>query len=473
MESILLSSGFTEETINELRQHWHVIEIPSQREAMSYLEACDVLPKVLCIGNVKTVNPDGDADWAFDDDGYELPGHLMLREIQNIDPDLPVIISTNEDRASVIVKMINLGAFDYVVEGFNKAANRSERLFDYNQELRLSLQRAVQWRESVLENRQLKQQLHGSNHDIITRSKNVQDMLDMANKVAPTPATVLITGESGTGKGLLAKHIHEQSQYVNGPFLAINCGSLSESLLSSELFGHAKGAFTGADADKVGLIQEAAGGTLFLDEIATVSQAFQVALLRVLEEKQARAVGANEDYTVTCRIIAAANRNLEQLVESGEFREDLFYRLNMFHLELPALHKRQEDISALAHYFLHQFAETYDKDIDNYAPDALRLLESHHWPGNIRELRNTIERAVILCDQRHIEAGDLNIAPKRRSEAFKIHLGDYHGAMQDYERKLLQLALHKAEGNQSKAAKLLNMKRPTLIYRLKQLNIQP
>ena len=471
MHSILLSSGFTDETINELRQHWHVIEIPSQREAMEYLETCSELPSALCIGNVATIKDGSGADWAFDDHGHELPGHQMLRQIQRVDPDLPVIISTNEDRAAVIVAMINLGAFDYVVEGFCNAPNHDERLFAFNQELRLSIHRAVQWRHSILENRQLKEQLHNSDKKIITRSKPVQDMLDMAEKVAPTPACVLITGASGTGKGMLAQHIHQHSPYRNGPFLAINCGTLTDTLLSSELFGHRKGSFTGAESHKTGLLQQAAGGTLFLDEIATISPAFQVSLLRVLEEKQARAVGADNDYQVTCRVLTAANQNIEAMVEAGTFREDLYYRLNMFHIELPTLSKRKEDISVLAQHFLHQFSEEYHKNIEHFSPQALSLLEAYQWPGNIRELRNTIERAVILCEGRHIDAQNINVQQKPRAHSHNITLGDYQASMQQYERKLLHLALQRAQGNQSEAARLLNIKRPRLVNRIKQLGI--
>ena len=472
MDSILLSSGFTDETINELRQHWHVIEIANHQAAMEYLESCEELPKALCIGLIKTITDDNSSEWTFDDAGHPLPGHVMLRQIQRLDPDLPVIISANEHRAAVIVAMINLGAFDYVVEGFYGSEQYDERLHAFNQELRLSLQRAVQWRSSILENRILKKQLHHSQQEIVTRSKHVQNMLSLAEKVAPTSACALITGDSGTGKGLLARHIHDHSKYNNGPFVAINCGSLNEQLLSSELFGHSKGAFTGADNDKPGLLRQAAGGTLFLDEIATVSPAFQVNLLRVLEEKQARAVGADSEYKVTCRIIAAANEDLNKLVDTGSFREDLFYRLNMFHIELTPLAKRREDISVLALHFLHRFNQEYGKSIAHFRPEALSLLEAHDWPGNIRELRNTIERAVILCDSSYLEASDLNLQRRPRNEQFQLMLGDYHESMKSYEHKLLNLALQKAGGNQSEAARLLQMKRPTFIYRLKQLRSQ-
>ncbi len=417
-----------------------------------------------------------------------MAAHEALEEVKKIDPDLPVIISTSLDIPSAIVELVKRGAFDYVVEPKPPVKPQDDQR--YAQELEFALKRAVLWRETVLENRRLREELKGPDSDIqiVGKSRAITQVIGLIRKVAPTQATVLVTGESGTGKELVARAIHRLSSRAQAPFVAINCGTFSDALISSELFGHVKGAFTGADATKKGLIQEAQTGTLFLDEIAAVSPAFQVSLLRVLENRAARPVGGQVEYPVNCRFIAAANRNLLEMSETGAFREDLYYRLNLFHIHLPALRERPEDIPSLAHAFLTRAAREYERAITGFDAGAMALLERYEWPGNVRQLKNAVERAVILCETGRITAGDLpdylrgdlngnSQADPRPGVPRSAALGKpgaevgFEEMMARYERGLVESALHDAGGNRSEAARLLGVKRTTLYSRMKALGL--
>ena len=458
MDSILMSSGYSASVVAEAERHWHVTQIVSQHEAMGYLRSCRQMPAAICIGYA-----------SLEGAAHELHARDMLAEIHKLDPSVPVIISTAEGATNVIVDLVKRGAFDYVIEPPDH--NDAEAVEPYCQNLILSLTRAVQWRNLVMENRQLKRQRisQGLPEAIQVRSMQMLEVMDMVRKVAPTNATVLVTGESGTGKELIARAIHDLSPNRDQPFTAINCGALSQTLLTSELFGHVKGAFTGADSDNPGLIRQADTGTLFLDEISTVSPEFQVMLLRVLDQRRARPVGSGDEYPVACRFIAAANRDLEAMVRQAEFREDLFYRLNLLHLDLPPLRERRGEIPVLAYHFLRELAVEYNKGIEGIEPAAMNLLESYHWPGNVRQLRNAIERAVILGEGERVGVGDL-ANQLRNAVDPPAHSGMSHRqAMHQFERRLLQTTLDSVQGNISKAARILNMKRTTLNYRIKQL----
>lgn len=466
--SILMSSGFPPAVLEALSRQYAVTRIDDPAEALDHLRRAEQLPLAVVVGNVGR-------EWPQSEGGSPtLPAHVMLEEILRLDRDLPVIISTSRQHPAAIVEMIKRGSFDYVVE--HHQTTGTEQLAAYLQDLQWALRRAVQWRVTVLENRRLKQEWQASPGPapLIARSPAMLRLLELVRKVAPTPATVLITGESGVGKEVIARAIHALSPRREEPFVAINCGALTEPLLNSELFGHQRGAFTGAESDRPGLIRQAAHGTLLLDEIGTVSAAFQVTLLRVLEERRARAVGAQQDYPVACRFVAAANRRLETLVEAGTFRDDLYYRLNVFHLHVPPLRDRREDIPVLAQRFLQDTARAFNLDVSGIEPSAMAILERHPWPGNVRQLRNLIERAVILCEGGRLRPADLLPAGESSAEplAALAGEGDYHAAMQRFEASLLRRALHRAQGNVSAAARDLQLKRTTLAHRLKQLHLR-
>lgn len=461
MDMVLLSSGFISPALEAVRRHWRVIDIESQREALAYLRGMAELPLAVCIGRTLDIGDDLDA-WQ------------MLAAVQSEAPGVPVLISTRQTSPRVIVDLVKHGAFDYVLEP--QCKDDAEEVSRYIEDLVFSLSRAVRWRHVVLENAQLKQNLalQSPSTALVGRSRCMGHVLELARKVAPTEATVLITGESGTGKELAARAVHDLSAHRHGPFVALNCGAFSETLIASELFGHVKGAFTGADADRPGLIREATGGTLFLDEIGTIPHSFQVMLLRVLEQRRARPVGGTGTYEVNCRFIAAANRDLQQLVAEGSFRPDLFYRLNVFSLRLPPLRERRDDIPLLADHFIREANRTYGKAVRALTPTAMALLEGAAWPGNVRELRNAIERAVIIAedDTLDVDLFDPQLRPSSAGLPAAAMEVDYETALREFERRLLDRALHEAGGNRSEAARRLHMKRTRLNYRLRHLGLK-
>ncbi len=461
MALVLMSSGFLEPALEAVRQHWQVIDIECQREALAYLRSMSELPAAVCIGRALDIGDDLDA-WQ------------MLAAVQAEAPGVPVLISTRETSPKVIVDLVKHGAFDYVLEPQNRGD--AEDTARYVHDLVFALSRAVRWRQMMLENARLKEDLalQSPSCAFIGRSLCMARVMDLVRKVAPTEATVLITGESGTGKELAARALHDLSAHRGGPFVALNCGAFSETLIASELFGHVRGAFTGADADRPGLIREAAGGTLFLDEITAIPPSFQVMLLRVLEQRRARPVGGTGDYAVNCRFVAAANRDLQQLVAAGAFRADLFYRLNVFSLHMPALRERREDIPLLADHFIREANRTYGKAVCTLTPTALELLESAEWPGNVRELRNAIERAVIIADADVLDAHLFDAHLRGASPAGLMagpYEAGYEAVLRDVERRLLSRVLRECGGNRSETARRLQMKRTRLNYRLKRLGL--
>lgn len=469
-QTILASSGFRPETLAELRRHWHVLDIPDPREAMTYLQTASPMPAAVVIGYAQLPRSDGSLPESVDGSG-PLPAHLMLRRVLEVDGDMPVIVSTAQQHPAAVVRLIKYGAFDYVVEP-GKQSSPAE-LRQYHEELVNALRQAVRWRLTVVENRDLRRQLNGMGQpplDLNARSPAMLRMIELVTKIAPTPAPVLITGESGTGKEVIAQAVHRLSPRREQPFLAINCGALSDSLLASELFGHVKGAFTGADRDSQGLIRQAGEGTLFLDELATISPAFQVMLLRVLEQRVARPIGGQREYPLHCRFVAASNRDLGEMVKKGQFREDLFFRLQVVRLALPPLRERREDIPTLSHFFLTQFNQTYGKSITGFTAEAMRHLETQNWPGNVRELRNAVERAVILCEQPRIRPSDLIDGGSAREQDLPSTF-DYGNYMNLCETRLIRSALQRCQGNISEAARVLGIKRTTLHYRMQHLRI--
>jgi Nif-specific regulatory protein len=321
--------------------------------------------------------------------------------------------------------------------------------------------RQFEWLES--ENQRLLEDVN-IEHNMVGESNPMQRVYHFISKVAPTESTVLITGESGTGKELAARAIHRNSKRGNKPFIAVNCAALNESLLESELFGHEKGAFTGALTQKKGRLEVADGGTLFLDEIGDLSPALQVKLLRVLQEREFERVGGTQTIKVDIRLIAATNRNLEEAIEAGEFRQDLYYRLNVVSFEMPALRERREDIVLLSNYFTEKYGVKCKRRLRGLSPEARACLNAYDWPGNVRELENAIERAVVLGTTDLILPEDLPEALLER-EVTVATSNSYHEAVAQTKKQIILSAVEKSKGNYTEAAKLLGV-HPNYLHRL-------
>jgi Nif-specific regulatory protein len=309
-------------------------------------------------------------------------------------------------------------------------------------------------------------------HNMVGESGSMQRIYHFISKVAPTDSTVLVTGESGTGKELAARAIHRNSGRANKPFVAVNCAALNESLLESELFGHEKGAFTGALAQKKGRLEIADAGTLFLDEIGDLSPALQVKLLRVLQEREFERVGGTQTLKVDIRLIAATNRNLEEAIEAGEFRQDLYYRLNVVSFEMPALRERREDIPLLASYFAEKYSVKCNRKLLGLSPEARARLNAYDWPGNVRELENAIERAVVLGTTELILPEDLPEALLENEATPAAATTSYHDAVAQTKKKIILNAMEKSKGSYTEAAKLLGV-HPNYLHRLiRNLNLK-
>lgn len=392
-------------------------------------------------------------------------GIEALRQIKEFNPAIPIIIMTAYSSVNTAVEAMKLGAYDYLTKPLNF------------EELKLIIDRAMDHLQLTLENRSLKEKVASENHfsEIIGSSSSITKVVDMARIVAPTEATVLITGESGTGKELFAKAIHANSVRKQGPLVTVNCAALTETLLESELFGHEKGAFTGAERQRNGRFMQADKGTIFLDEVGEIPLPMQAKILRTLQEREIQRLGSDEILRVDVRIIAATNRNLEDDVKQGKFREDLFYRLNVMNLHIPPLREREEDIPLLAQHFLRKYVEKNRKDLKGFTPTAMGMLIKGHWPGNVRELENVIERAVILAMSPYISERDL--PPSLMAAYHKDHGGTElipglgGRSLEEIESQAILETLEQTQGNKSEAAKLLNITRTTLNNKLKKYNL--
>ena len=384
-----------------------------------------------------------------------------LPAVKQYNPAIPVIIMTAYSSVETAVEALKKGAYDYLTKPFD---------FD---ELKLSIERAMDHSRLQEENRTLKEHLAAGFDagEIIGRSPRMMELLETVAMVAPTEATVLITGDSGTGKELIAGAIHANSPRRHKPFIKVNCAAITETLLESELFGHEKGSFTGADRRKEGRFRLAHGGSLFLDEIGEMSVAMQAKLLRVLQEKEIQRVGGEEVIQVDVRVITATNRNLEAEIRSGRFREDLFYRLNVVTLSLPSLRKRRDDIPLLAQHFLEHFSQKNRKTIKGFTPQGMDRLVRYDWPGNIRALMNAVERGVILCRGDYITEADLPLAirdadiPDLEPVAGQENTGDV--PLEEVERRTILQTMEAVEGNKSEAARRLGITRRTLYKKLR------
>jgi two-component system response regulator PilR (NtrC family) len=397
----------------------------------------------------------------------------VLREAKRIDPEITSIVMTAFASTDTAVEALRLGAADYV----NKSPAAAN-------ELRMRVRKELERKRLQQENLLLKRALHSTHQfsNIIGSSAPMLAIFQLIETVAPTASTVLISGESGTGKELVARAIHVNSPRKDRPFVALNCGAVSETLLDSELFGHMRGAFTGADVNKKGLIEVAEKGTIFLDEIGEMSPQVQVKLLRVLQERRFRRVGGTDEVEADIRIIAATNRELSKMVAEGGFREDLYYRINVIPVRLPSLRERVDDIPLLAEHFAARFAAQMEKPISGVSGAAMACLQAYSWPGNIRELENAIERAVALERSPSILVESLPDAVRASSavavplaaapEAFPSHGFDLEQHVQHIEREYIAEALRRAGGVKVKAADLLGMSFRSFRYYMKKYNLK-
>jgi len=389
-------------------------------------------------------------------------GIEVLKEIKKINDSIPVIMITAHGNIETAIEAMKLGAFDYVQKPFEM------------EEINVLIKKALKIRDLTMEVELLRDELSRGNQ-IIGESPQIKEVMDLVNRVAKSNATVLILGESGTGKELVANAIHYNSDRKNKPFVKVNCGALPENLLESELFGHEKGAFTGAISRKIGRFERAHGGSIFLDEIGEMSFSTQVKLLRVLQEKQIERVGSTEVIDVDVRIIAATNKDLKRLVEEGRFREDLYYRLNVIPIKIPPLRERKQDIPLLVKYFLQKYSLETGRRGMTISDSALNKLKAYSWPGNIRELQNVIERAVILSPGREITEDQLPpeiVKRDRQIELDEFKLPKNGVNLNDLEKSLIKQALDMTNGNQTEAARLLGITRHTLIYRMEKYGLK-
>lgn len=418
-------------------------------------------------------------------------GMQAFTEIREFNKDVPVILMTAFVSIDTVVEAMKMGAFDYIIKPFN------------NDELKILANRALTVQKLKEEVQMLHQELSNVHRLDMLMTNNIRmtEIYKLIGKVAETNATVLITGESGTGKEVIANTIHYNSSRRTGPFIKVNCGALPEGLLESELFGHEKGAFTGAVKRRAGRFELAQNGTIFLDEIGEITPDLQVRLLRVLQEHEFETVGGTDTIKGDFRVIAATNKNLKKMVEQGKFREDLYYRLNVVPIQVPSLRERKEDIVLFGNYFLQKFARENNKPIIGFHESTIEMLEKYSWPGNIRELSNVVERAVIMCTGSMIFPDDLSIQEENLIPEVKIravpevdsdeHTSELHPSFQikgdpfrDRNGKTLKLLIKELEsniirqrlqankGNKMKTAKELGISRRALLYKIEEYELE-
>lgn len=402
-----------------------------------------------------------------------LGGMEVLSRVKAAYPDTMVIVITGYASVSSAVEVMKMGAFDYLPKPFTP------------EELRGVVRQAVAKRAILLQNRRLKQQqgdLRAFSHQLIGDSSKIEKVIEMVRKVAPTDSTVLISGESGTGKELIARAIHANSKRGNKSFFAVDCGTISATLLESELFGYSKGAFTGAYRDKPGIFKVANGGTVFLDEIGNITVEVQAKLLRFLEGREFLPLGSTTTQTVDVRLILATNRDLKEMVSEGSFREDFYYRIFVYPIAMPPLRERKEDILPIAYHFLEQFNSGLGKNIEGFDSNAVTKLTQYDWPGNVRQLRNAIERAVILCDKELISLKELPFTdeveqliervPSTNEELKRIKKEIRQKAVGEVEKNFVINALALNNWNVTQAAKKVGLQRPNFQNLMKKHGIK-
>lgn len=403
----------------------------------------------------------------------DMDGMDILKEIKKIDKDLIIIMLTAFGDIKGAIRAMKLGAFDYITKPFD------------NEELILIIKKALQTQYLSKEVERLRKRLGEkiAIEEVMGESPQIKRVLNQVKIVAPTNMTVILQGESGTGKELIAQMIHQESKRKDKPFIAIDCGAIPDTLVESELFGYEKGAFTGADDEKEGKFEQTNGGTLLLDEITNLSDATQRKLLRVIEERKLRRLGGKKNLKVDVRIVVSTNKKIYELVRAGKFREDLFYRLNEFRIFLPPLRERKEDIPILTKYFLNEANNEFAKKIKGFSAEGMRFLLNYHWPGNGRELRNVIRRAVLLTESDYIMPVHLSteeiINPQdgidpliySGSTLSEVEGAPFEDITKRFEKDLIKKALEQAGGNKVKAAKILRMNRKALYRKMKRLEL--
>jgi DNA-binding NtrC family response regulator len=399
---------------------------------------------------------------------YKMPGIdglELIRRVRMVNDQTAVIMMTAYGTVEGAVEAMRLGAFDYIQKPFNL------------EELELKAERALEHRRLVSRLMAIDaREIVGQFDNIVGESASMKRIFDVVTKVAPSQATVLILGETGTGKELVAEAIHRNSDRADGPFVKINCAALPENLLESELFGHERGAFTGADRQRAGRFELANEGTLFLDEIGTMSPGTQAKVLRVLQEKEFERLGGTRTIKSDVRVIAATNMDLEEAINQGRFREDLYYRLNVVTIDMPPLRERKEDIIPLATFFLRRFSQDLNKPLRGFSPASIRMLSRHNWPGNIRELENTIERAALMSDGEIVEPRDLTLSgveggDDRSRRSAVLRMPPEGISLDELEKMAIVEALRMNEWVQKDAAKFLGISSRVMNYKIQKHEI--
>ncbi len=393
----------------------------------------------------------------------DLNGIDILKRVKALSPAMEVILITGHASAETAVRAMKEGAFDYITKPLNL------------DELRMIIDKALEKRRLLSENVYLKKQLRDKFEfaNIIGSSPAMQKVFNRMKRIIKTDSTVLVMGESGTGKEIVAKAIHFNGHRKDKPFIAVHCGAIPESLLESELFGHMKGSFTGAVRDKIGKFEAADQGTIFLDEIGTMPMHLQTKLLRVLQEQEVERIGSNRPIKLDVRIISATNQNLEEEVKGGNFRDDLFYRLNVIPLNLPPLRERREDILSLVKHFLQKNCKEMKRPMMTLTKEVLEALELYHWPGNVRELENIVERTVALTEGNQITLDDLPSAIRMEASTRVVERGvDLVKTVNEIEKKMIAEALALTNGVKARAAAMLNLNRTTLVEKMRRLGME-
>lgn len=418
------------------------------------------------VEDAKTLFKNGIFDLVITDLRFESSdGFDVLRYCQQVRPAVPVILLTGYASMNTGVDALRAGAFDLLTKPI------------IDEELQVAMERAMTQQKVIEENHRLKAELdHRFSLDgVVGFDDSMKRQMEIVESVADTRATILITGESGTGKSLIARSIHRASSRRENPFVEIACGALPENLLESELFGHVAGAFTGATGNKIGKFKQADTGTIFLDEIGTASQNLQVKLLRVLQDFEFESVGGTETHNVDTRVILATNENLETAVAEGRFRQDLYYRINVINLELPPLRERPADIPLLVDHFTQQASEQLGKATQGFEEDAILQMQAYHWPGNVRELQNVVERAILLSRGEYISSGDLPPALRQNSTPLAVNSSvrkTLKEALEEPERQIILRVLKQNNYNRNETAEWLGINRTTLYKKMKKLGLE-
>jgi two-component system response regulator PilR (NtrC family) len=390
----------------------------------------------------------------------------LLPDIKEFDPHLPVVVITAYSSVESAIEAMRRGAFHYVPKPFK------------NEEVLHLVRRAAERRALLVENLELRSRLEGMG-EIVGTSRRIEEVFELMRRSAPARSTILVVGESGTGKELVARALHRLSPRGDGPFVPVHTTAIPADLLESTLFGHVKGAFTGAVNSRKGLFEAAQNGTLFLDEVGTISLETQTKLLRVIQEREIRRVGSVEAKAVDTRLVAATNTDLWQEVQNGNFREDLYYRLNVITIEMPPLRDRNDDVPLLATHFLRLYSEENQREVQGFSSAAMDAMTEYHWPGNVRELENAVERAVVLCRGDSIELDELpqavrgDVPGARRITDFPTDGVDFRESVAGYQSHLIREALKRSNGVQRRAAGLLNLSPTTLNEMIHRLGIEP